>query len=420
MKCLYFILLFILSYSLNGQPSRPVRVFGTQAFNRSLEQAFPEIRARRAALDEEVRVQVKEAFDPTWLEKEIILPIVFHWLIPEGKKAVSLEVMEAQLQATHRHFSEISFAAEYPVDTLLGLLSQAGQIQLNFCFRDPENGSPWVESRISQKKEWPVGTAVMEPSKGGLGGWNPERYINVWVAELEGNLAGFAQYPGGIPDFDGIVIDPDFLGLKEDNQHPYAQGKTFTHLMGSYLGLYEMWNSYSLCGDDEVKDTPIHNASNYGRPEYMHYSMCAGQGIEMTANYMDGVDDVEMFLFTHGQVKRIATMLFSKGPRKKLTQQTSLCLLKSKYEEKWEDYDLSLTPNPAKDQISLYWNQSKAYDLHLTLWNPEGKQVRSWTLPGKTGSNTTSMDLGSLPGGLYILTGTGKEFVFTKRFVLQH
>jgi hypothetical protein len=408
----------MVSTALTGQINRSFRFYGTQLFNRSLEEEFPEIRDRREVLDVETQGRLQENFNLKWLEKEIILPVVFHLLIPEGDSSIPFEVLHSQLQATHLHFSKLPEKADHPKDSLTGFWDRAGRIPLDFCFRDPKDQTPWVESKRSPRKEWPVGTDLMRASQGGLEAWDPSRYLNVWIAELEGNVAGFAQYPGGIPDYDGIVIDPDFFGLRKDPLHPYALGKTFTHLLGSYLGLYELWNTYLSCEDDGVEDTPVHNASNYGIPEYMHYSMCPGEGIEMTSNFMDGVDDSEMYLFTWGQVRRIASILFEKGPRSTLTEGVSLCSPVEKMNTGGKQYPFTLSPNPAQGQIFLQWDQSSESELNLIVFNPEGKRVRSLSLSGKAGTNSYTLNLDGLPGGLYILLAQGKDHVFAQRFLL--
>ncbi|MFC1835140.1 hypothetical protein ACFL2Q_10440 [Thermodesulfobacteriota bacterium] len=36
--------------------------------------------------------------------------------------------------------------------------------------------------------------------------WPADKYLNMWVCNLEGGLLGYAQFPGGPPETDGVVI----------------------------------------------------------------------------------------------------------------------------------------------------------------------------------------------------------------------
>lgn len=132
--------------------------------------------------------------------------------------------------------------------------------------------------------------------------------------------------PGGPEETDGIVIDYQFFGTIGTSREPYNDGKTLTHLVGSYLGLYELWNEERPCWDDYVNDTPIHNAPNYGPTnEYKHVSTCPGNPVEMSMNFMDNSDDEYLYLFTAGQMMRIHAVLTKGGPRHKLTNSQTLC-----------------------------------------------------------------------------------------------
>lgn len=149
--------------------------------------------------------------------------------------------------------------------------------------------------------------------------------INIWVAELDSGNAGYAHLPGAPSGIDGIVIDPDFFGNEEGTaKAPYTQGKTLVHLMGTYLGLYELWNENEPCKDDLVEDTPLHDGPTSiavrSDKNSRFVCFCPGTPTAMYMNFMDNSDDSQLSLFTEGQKKRMRAVLTSGGLRNGLAK----------------------------------------------------------------------------------------------------
>ena len=57
-------------------------------------------------------------------------------------------------------------------------------------------------------------------STGGTDPWDATRYLNIWVCRLSGGVLGYAQFPGGPPETDGVV-DPH-LGVRPRRQRGRA------------------------------------------------------------------------------------------------------------------------------------------------------------------------------------------------------
>ncbi|HYO21518.1 MAG TPA: M43 family zinc metalloprotease, partial [Flavisolibacter sp.] len=57
--------------------------------------------------------------------------------------------------------------------------------------------------------------------------------------------------------------------------------------------------------NDQVGDTPAHDASNGGCPSSTLRSRCTGKPLEQWMNYMDYTDDACMYMFTAGQKTRM-------------------------------------------------------------------------------------------------------------------
>ena len=164
---------------------------------------------------------------------------------------------------------------------------------------------------VDNPATWSSWDEMKSPSKLGSRSYLPDKYINIWVTKLPDGMSSYASsiYRDVGSDVDGIVLDAQYFN--KDPGSPYGQGKTLTHLMGNYLGLYDLWSEDRPCEDDYVDDTPIHNALNYGKPFHRHVSTCDKQNIvpEMLMNFMDNSDDELQTMFTAGQVLRMHAVL---------------------------------------------------------------------------------------------------------------
>jgi hypothetical protein len=127
-------------------------------------------------------------------------------------------------------------------------------------------------------------------------------------------LLGYAQFPGGPPATDGVVILNTAFGTKGTAAPPFNKGRTATHEIGHWLNLHHIWGDTQDCsGTDYVADTPNAQLPNYSKPTFPHISCNNGPDGDMFMNYMDYVDDDSMFMFTTGQVARMVATLT--GPR---------------------------------------------------------------------------------------------------------
>jgi hypothetical protein len=158
---------------------------------------------------------------------------------------------------------------------------------------------------------------VKKKAQGGADAWPSDRYLNVWVCNLADGLLGYAQFPGGPPTTDGVVILYTAFGTSGAAAAPFNLGRTATHEIGHWLNLRHIWGDRSDCGGtDFATDTPNQQLPNTGKPTFPHVSCNNGPNGDMFMNYMDYVDDNAMFMFTPAQVLRMNATLA--GPRKKV------------------------------------------------------------------------------------------------------
>ena len=190
-------------------------------------------------------------------------------------------------------------------------------------------GVTFVLAAINRKattvNSWPPTDGMKKSTQGGRHPTDPAHYLNMWSCNLGQNLLGYAQFPGGNPATDGVVILYSAFGSRA--KYPagtylqtYDLGRTASHEVGHWLNLYHIWgdDGSSCAGSDLVDDTPNQGALNFGCPAFPHIS-CNNNG-DMSMNYMDYTDDACMYMFTSGQSQRMLSVLAPGGPRASIVQ----------------------------------------------------------------------------------------------------
>jgi hypothetical protein len=151
---------------------------------------------------------------------------------------------------------------------------------------------------------------VKSAATGGIAPFSPKTHMNIWVCPLSGGLLGYAQFPGGPVDTDGVVINYQAFGTNGTAQAPFNKGRTATHEVGHYLNLRHIWGDTPDCsGSDMVADTPNCAGPNFGTPSWPVITCSNGPNGDMFMNYMDYTDDAGMYMFTSQQVLRMRTAL---------------------------------------------------------------------------------------------------------------
>ncbi|MEL6190774.1 MAG: zinc-dependent metalloprotease [Bacteroidota bacterium] len=346
-------------------------------------------------------------------------------MTPEGRgKLVSQEEVFAQLDALNRDFSweEISnrsssFQREFS--------SLAADMQISFCLAKltEENLYEAIQYHTTHKSRWPADHSLQYPDSGGVAPIHPEKLINVWVADLGGEVSGFAQMPGGPPTTDGIVVDYRFFGIGGHTHSAYNEGKTLTHLMGNYLNLYPIWGKGERGSDDEVPDTPIHNAPNVGCPGPNHLSTLGENIPEMYMNFMDNTDDACMSMFTQGQKERVHTLFQPRGAREGLltAEPSTLCQTESLVQAYGIDdrEKVDIFPNPAIHNFSIRTDITESYIHSVMVFNSLGRLVYEESLFTHKGKKKFQINCEDWSPGLHVIQLNTSQETITKKLLIK-
>ncbi|MCR9246696.1 MAG: zinc metalloprotease [bacterium] len=143
--------------------------------------------------------------------------------------------------------------------------------------------------------------------------WDTSRYLNIYTNNT-GALGYVPDLPqgGGVlgTTADRVVCNYASFGRPAIGGPPYNTGRTATHEVGHYLGLFHTFNSGCGGGNcytsgDRICDTPAESQPRYGCP--VGISSCGTT--DPIRNYMDYTDDTCMQGFTQEQVRRMRCTL---------------------------------------------------------------------------------------------------------------
>lgn len=439
------------------------RQYATQARLRYLQLTAPDVAETMSAIE-----RFTADFRSAGRIDTITVAVVFHLMpLPDGTPPPTAVDLQAQLDRLNTDF----FAPDHPylaksyqspatlVDTLGNITGteadrqsyrqesdrlerfaeRAGRPLIRFCMATTgPDGQPTtgVVQPAGVPRVWRTDdNSIGKSESGGSDAWAPARYCNIWIARLAGDYAGFAQMPGGPPATDGIVIDDRFFGrVVADKTNPYHLGKTLTHLMGSYLNLYELWNEQYPCADDYLEDTPIHNAPNFGLPAYgyQHISTCDGNPVEMLSNLMDNTPDTAQYLFTWGQVMRMQATLAEGGPRGTLRFTPTNCFSDGVIVQEGDDriapesdavhnqaFDLRVFPNPATGRFTLEIWSEREIIADMQVYSAAGALVTQQAISLLQGRTYRDISATNWSPGLYTIRVSAGRNVGTKKALVE-
>ncbi|MGK4568489.1 zinc metalloprotease [Flavobacterium sp. 3HN19-14] len=298
-----------------AQPLFSQRNCGSDAYQDHNSKKFPEVAKRLEALG-----RYENYADSVAKYNQIItIPVVIHIVYKTQQQNISDQEIAKQIKILNDDFSGVNADLfNVPKDFKPFI---AGDCKIRFrlekVFRVKTNKDYFYQFRDDIK--------FSDSGGHDMGLYSSNLYLNIWVGNIieskPNDLAGYGTFPGVTPAIvDGVVIHYNVFGTA-GNDPNLNKGRTATHEIGHWLGLYHLWgNTYwddADCADDGISDTPPQQKANFGCLTYPKSCQCPPYNPfgEMFMNYMDYVNDSCMVMFTKKQMERMRANFIPGCPR---------------------------------------------------------------------------------------------------------
>ncbi len=328
----------------------------------------------------------------------ITIPVVFHILYKNATQNISDAQINSQLAILNNDYRKLNndfnsvvpaifrpFAADMELVFVKANRTPAGQPTDGIVRKAVANDFNFYDNYYT--------------AEGDLA-WNTRNYLNIWIGNFnDPQVLGFALLPSSAGDADdGLCISYKCIGNTGTAVPPFNKGRTATHEIGHYFGLYHPWGQdFSLCGNannsDRVADTPATSDPYYDCPVFPNDANACNftEGGSMFMNYMEYVNDGCMAFFTNGQKTVVQNTLANQR----------LSLLSSPGILSTADLNavraISVYPNPAAGRFMIASSQITV-DF-IEIYNGAGQLVHSQNLS----PTSNYIDIESFESGVYFM-----------------
>lgn len=299
--------------SFSWSVAQPQRSCGTMEYLNEQISSDPSLRMRMRQIEDETQMNAKSAFHR--VSGKITIPVVVHVVYRTQEENISDQQILSQIQVLNEDFQRLNADRNQTPSEFLSAATNTG-ISFQLATTDP-SGNPTsgiLRYRTTQFAFYSHNNGVKYSAMGGVDAWATTDYLNIWVCNLGMGILGYAQFPGGPAETDGVVIGYQYFGRIGNVTAPFNKGRTTTHEVGHWLNLRHIWGDGPCDVDDFVEDTPPADKPNHGCASG-HYTCGA---LSMVQNFMDYTDDACMNLFTRGQSERMRTLFAPGGYRRSL------------------------------------------------------------------------------------------------------
>ena len=266
-----------------------------------------------------------------------IIPVVFHVIHTNGPENISKAQIEDQIRILNQDFS-LNNPNKTAIRAPFTSVAADCQIEFRLAQVDPSGNCTDGINRVYS----PLHVDARDNVKSITGArWDYRKYLNIWVVSSiqdnsgsGGTTLGYAYLPSavasGMGNMDGIVMRSDCVGTIGTGNPTHA-GRTLTHELGHYLGLYHTFEdgcgAYDGLTGDLCADTPPvagtftnancpanGNSCNTEKPDL----------IDQWENYMDYSQGTCQSMFSNNQKTRMHNVITGYSFRSNLVSAANL------------------------------------------------------------------------------------------------
>jgi hypothetical protein len=295
---------------VDGGPVR--RACGAMVVHRRLLNTSAAYRDARSAIENSTRDFVAR-MGAARFEGVVQIPVVVHVVANTDEQDISDDQVQSQIDVLNADYRAANTDVSIVPPVFAGRVADS-RVEFTLASTNP-NGEPTggITRTRTDVTSFDSDDRVKSSATGGADPWPTDRWLNIWVCPLGGGLLGYAQFPGGPAETDGVVILHSGFGTTGTAAAPFDLGRSATHEVGHYLNLFHIWgdDGTGCGGTDEVDDTPNAAGPNFGVPAFPHVTCNNGPDGDLFYDFMDYTDDRGMVMFTVGQADRMAACLDS-------------------------------------------------------------------------------------------------------------
>lgn len=418
-----------LAFTLMSVSGFSQRICGTTEYNDALMASNPAYAAMQAQIEQSTQNFIRKGGAKSLQFGNLgtpvyTIPVVVHVVYNKAKQNISDAQIQSQIDVLNRDFQFNNLDKDLVPDAFKSLRAD---YQIKFCLatKDPNNNpTTGIVRKQTTKKSFSTNDNVKFSSKGGDDAWPATDYLNIWVCNLSGGVLGYATFPGGPANKDGVVILFSSFGDKENVKAPYNKGRTATHEIGHWLNLRHIWGDKN-CGTDYVDDTPTAQKANYGCPSFPRLTCGNTTSGDMFMNFMDYVDDACMQMFSLGQKDRTYALFQPGGARYSVvnsnkcgnafvsaaqTQQAQVSTVKPA--------TVKIFPQPAQSFVNIQLSNEWKGNVNLTVVNSTGAAVTVKSFSAET--KLFKLDVSNFKSGVYYVKLQNNGQTVQQKIVVQH
>lgn len=357
----------------------------------------------------------------------LTIPVVVHVLYKNATQDITNAQIYSQIAILNADYRRLNADT---INTPPIFDSIAADINVEFCLatRDPQGNPTDGITRTSTTGGQLFGffSPIFEDAKydslGGKDAWPADQYLNIWVCEMIPGLLGYAQFPGGLPATDGVVIAYTSFGNTGTVTAPSTLGRTTIHEVGHWMGLFHIWGDDQDCtGSDSIPDTPNATVASSSDCQVTRNS-CSNEDpywgpvdpTDMVQNYMDYSHDSCMNMFSEGQKTRMYSFLYADPIRFGLFNSQGGCNGVGINETASFDKYFSIYPNPTDGIVNVNYFGIENANMTIEILDLTGKVVDTYA----TTAYNYSVDLSHLAAGVYTMRIVGDGGIATKKISL--